>query len=242
MTDKRVAVVTGSSSGIGTAVARRLAAEGIRVVINSARSRTAGQQLAESLPEAIYVQADVSDGQQAAHLIDTTVETFGRLDILVNNAGRTRLIPHHELTSVTTEIWQEILALNVVGTWQTAVAAVPHLKMSGAGCIVNISSVAGSRPAGSSIPYAVSKAAVEHMTRLLANVLGPEVRVNAVAPGLIDTPWTREFTQIAEKVRESTPLRRVGTPEDIAEAVYSMVNVAYMTGQVVLVDGGAHLI
>lgn len=242
MADKRVAVVTGSSSGIGAAVAGRLAEEGIRIVVNSVRSRDAGQQLADSLPEAIYVQADVSDEEQAAHLIGTTVATFGRLDILVNNAGRTRLIPHHELTSVTPEVWQEILDLNVVGTWQTTVAAVPHLKESGAGCIVNISSVAGSRPAGSCIPYAVSKAAVEHMTRLLANVLGPEVRVNAVAPGLIDTPWTKGFTQIAEKVRESTPLRRVGTPEDIAEAVYGVVNATYMTGQIVLVDGGAHLI
>lgn len=242
MTDKRVAVVTGSSSGIGAAVAKRLAAAGMRVVVNSVRSKEAGQQLAESLPEAIYVQADVADEEQAAQLIGTTVETFGRLDILVNNAGRTRLIPHHELTSITTEVWQEILALNVIGTWQTAVAAVPHLKMSGAGCIVNISSIAGSRPAGSCIPYAVSKAAVEHMTRLLANILGPEVRVNAVAPGLIETPWTKGFTQIAEKVRKSTPLRRVGTPEDIAEAVYGVVNAAYMTGQVMLVDGGAHLI
>ncbi|MEV4659270.1 SDR family oxidoreductase [Micromonospora sp. NPDC049301] len=242
MTDKRVAVVTGSSSGIGAAVARRLADEGIRVVVNSVRSREAGEELAAALPEARYVAADVADPVQAASLIDTAVETYGRLDILVNNAGRTRFIPHHDLAAVTPEVWREILDLNVIGTWQTTVAAMPHLSASGAGCVVNISSVAGSRPAGSSIPYAVSKAAVEHLTRLLANVAGPQVRVNAVAPGLIETPWTASFTEIAEKVRQSTPLRRVGAPADVAEAVAGVVAASYMTGQVVLVDGGAHLI
>jgi ketoreductase RED2 len=111
--------------------------------------------------------------------------------------------------------------------------------------VVNISSIAGSRPAGSSIPYAVSKAAIEHMTRLLANATGPEVRVNAVAPGLVETPWTQGkdfFVPIAQKVRESTPLRRVGRPEDVAEAVLGLADAAYTTGQVLLVDGGAHLI
>lgn len=242
MTDKRVAVVTGSSSGIGAAVARRLADEGIRVVVNSVRSREAGEELAAALPEARYVAADVADPVQAARLIETAVETYGRLDILVNNAGRTRFIPHQDLAAVTPEVWREILDLNLVGTWQTTVAAMPHLSASGAGCVVNISSVAGSRPAGSSIPYAVSKAAVEHLTRLLANVSGPQVRVNAVAPGLIETPWTASFTEIAEKVRQSTPLRRVGVPGDVAEAVAGVIAATYMTGQVVLVDGGAHLI
>ncbi|MGW0211950.1 SDR family NAD(P)-dependent oxidoreductase [Streptomyces sp. NPDC003233] len=241
MTDKPVALVTGSSSGIGEAVVRRLSTAGMRVVVNSARSAGAGRKLAESLPDALYVQADISAESDARRLVATAVEHFGRLDVLVNNAGTTRRIPHADLTAATPEIWREILDVNLIGTWQTTVAAVPHLTES-AGTVVNISSIAGSRPAGSSIPYAVSKAAIEHLTRLLAGVLGPRIRVNAVAPGLIETPWTRDFTDIAQHVRETTPLRRVGLPEDVAEAVLAMAGATYTTGTVQLVDGGAHLI
>ncbi|EMD26169.1 SDR family NAD(P)-dependent oxidoreductase [Amycolatopsis azurea] len=242
MTDKRVAIVTGSSAGIGSAVARRLAGEGVRVVVNSVRSAEAGRRLAESLPGAIHVQADVGIEKEAATLVRRTVEEFGRLDVLVNNAGTTRRIPHADLEAVTPEIWREILDLNVIGTWQTSVAAIPHLRESGAGCIVNVSSVAGSRPAGSSIPYAVSKAAIEHMTRLLANTVGPEIRVNAVAPGLIETRWTKGFTDIAEMTKRVVPLKRVGRPEDVAEVVLALTNSMYVTGQVLLADGGAHLV
>jgi len=242
MSTQRVALVTGSSSGIGEAVARRLAAENIRVVINSARSVEEGEKLAATLPDAHYIQADISDETQARRLVAETVAHYGRLDILVNNAGITRLVPHADLEGATPEIWREILGLNVIGTWQTTVAAVPHLKAAGDAVVVNVSSVAGSRPAGSSIPYAISKAAIEHLTRLLANVLGPEVRVNAVAPGLIETPWTKDFTEIAEHVRRSAPLRRVGAPEDVADAVYGLVSSAYTTGAVLSVDGGAHLL
>ncbi|MEV6670404.1 SDR family oxidoreductase [Streptomyces sp. NPDC051162] len=241
----RVALVTGSSSGIGRAVAGRLAAEGMRIVVNSARSTEAGEKVARSLPDAVYVRADVSDEDEARRLVSSAVEHYGRLDLLVNNAGGTRVIPHADLEAATAEVWREILGLNVVGTWQTTVAAMPHLTRTGNGAVVNISSVAGSRPAGSSIPYAVSKAAIEHMTRLLANTVGPRVRVNAVAPGLIETAWTRDdafFAPIAEKVRQGTPLRRVGLPEDVAEAVLALADAAYTTGQVLLVDGGAHLI
>jgi ketoreductase RED2 len=234
--------VTGSSSGIGEAVVRRLSAAGMRVVVNSARSAEAGRKLAESLPDALYVQADIAEESGARRLVAAAVEHFGRLDVLVNNAGTTRRIPHADLTAATPEIWREILDVNLIGTWQTTVAAVPHLTESADGSVVNISSVAGSRPAGSSIPYAVSKAAIEHLTRLLAGALGPRIRVNAVAPGLIETPWTKDFTDIAQHVRESTPLRRVGLPEDVAEAVLAMVGATYTTGTVQLVDGGAHLI
>jgi ketoreductase RED2 len=240
--DAPVALVTGSSSGIGAAIATRLAADGARVVVNSARSVEAGKQLADRLPGAVYLQADVSDPEQAAALVDGAVAAFGRLDVLVNNAGTTRLIPHKDLDAVTPEVWHEILDLNVVGTWQMSVAAMPHLRASGAGCIVNVSSVGGVRPAGSSIPYAVSKAAVNHLTRLLAAATGPEVRVNAVAPGLVETPWTRDFTEVAERVRTTTPLRRVGLPDDVAELVLGLVRSSYVTGEVVLVDGGAHLL
>ncbi|MFI2431136.1 SDR family NAD(P)-dependent oxidoreductase [Streptomyces sp. NPDC018693] len=243
MTDKPVALVTGSSSGIGAAIARRMSAEGMAVVVNSVRSVAAGEKLAASLPDAAFVRADVSDEAEAQHLVERVVAEYGRLDLLVNNAGVTKPIPHADLTAATGEVWRTILGLNVIGTWQTTVAATPWLRRSpGGGHVVNISSVAGTRPAGSSIPYAVSKAAVDHMTRLLAGALGPDVRVNAVAPGLIDTPWTQGFTEIRNRVEATTPLRRVGTPEDVAEVVAGLQRAAYTTGEVVLVDGGAHLL
>ncbi|MFI7012211.1 SDR family NAD(P)-dependent oxidoreductase [Streptomyces sp. NPDC050145] len=245
MSSKRVALVTGSSAGIGEAVARRLAAEGISVVVNSARSTEAGEKVAASLPDALYVQADVTDPEQSRQLVAAAVEHYGRLDILVNNAGVTRAIPHGDLAAATPEVWQEIFGLNVFGTWQTTVAAMPALKESGEGVVVNVSSVAGSRPTGSSIPYAVSKAALEHMTRLLAVAVGPEVRVNAVAPGLVETGWTKGsdfFAAIAQKVAEVAPLHRVGQPEDVAEAVLSMIRATYTTGNILMVDGGGTLV
>ncbi|MFE5624112.1 SDR family NAD(P)-dependent oxidoreductase [Streptomyces virginiae] len=242
MSRKPVALVTGSSSGIGAAVARRLSEEGMAVVVNAARSADAGRRLAESLPDARFVQADISDEEQVRRLLDEVAGEYGALDLLVNNAGVTRGIPHKDLEAATGEVWRTVLGVNVVGTWQTTVAAMPLLRASGAGHVVNISSVAGVRPAGSSIPYAVSKAAVNHMTRLLAAAVGPEVRVNAIAPGLVDTPWTETFTEIRERVREAVPLRRTGTPEDIAELVVGLHRAAYTTGEVVLADGGAHLL
>jgi ketoreductase RED2 len=241
MTEKPVALVTGSSSGIGAAIARRLATEGARVVVNSARSTEAGEKLAAELPDAIYVQADIAADGDPRRLVKTTIAQYGRLDILVNNAGVTRRIPHADLDAVTPEVWREILDVNVLGSWAVTVAAMPHLR-SAAGCVVNVSSIAGTRPAGSSIPYAVSKAAISHMTRLLAAAVGPEVRVNAVAPGLVETPWTKDFADIKAHVAAHTPLRRVGTVEDVADAVQALVRARYTTGEVVLVDGGAHLI
>jgi ketoreductase RED2 len=237
---QRVALVTGSSSGIGEAVATRLTADGFRVVVNSARSVDAGRALAGRLPGAHYIQGDIADEEQARALVAGAVEHFGRLDVLVNNAGTTRVIPHHDLAAATPQVWREIFDVNVVGTWQTTVAAVPHLRAAG-GCVVNISSLAGSRAGGSSLPYAASKAAVNHMTRLLAAVLGPEVRVNAVAPGLIDTPWTKDFDAARQYISATAPLRRTGTPEEIATVVSGVIAAGYLTGEVVTVDGGAHL-
>lgn len=237
----KVALVTGSSSGIGAATARALADCGAQVVVNSARSVEAGEKLARQLPGAVYVQADVADAAQAAALVQRVVEHHGRLDILVNNAGTTALIPHHDLAAATPDVWRRIFDVNVVGTWQVTAAAVPHLRRAGDAAIVNVSSVAGHATTGSSIPYAASKAAVSHMTRLLANVLGPQVRVNAVAPGMIDTPWTADWDLAREVVSQRSALQRVGTPEDVAQLIVALASARYVTGEVVLVDGGLTL-
>ncbi|MBT2504415.1 SDR family oxidoreductase [Streptomyces sp. ISL-98] len=245
MTEQRVALVTGSSSGIGAAVARRLTEAGVRVVVNSAHSVEAGQALAAELPGARYIQANVAVEEDAKRLVAEAAAAYGRLDILVNSAGITRFIPHDDLDAASPDVWRDIFDVNVVGVWQTITAAAPHLRASGAGCVVNVSSQAGVRPGGSSIPYAVSKAAVNHMTKLLAKTLGPEVRVNAVAPGMIDTPWFDGLDgadKAMEAVAGSVPLGRVGRPEDIAEAVHDLTRAAYITGEVLLVDGGGHLL
>ncbi|MFD8948594.1 SDR family NAD(P)-dependent oxidoreductase [Streptomyces xanthophaeus] len=246
MTESRVALITGSSSGIGAAVARRLSAEGIRVVVNSARSESAGKALAAELPGAVYVRGDVADAADARRVVQEAVDAFGRLDILVNNAGVTRFVPLDDLEAADAEVWREIFDVNVIGAWQMITAAAPHLRASGAGSVINVSSVSATRALGSSVPYAVSKAALNHMTRLLASQLGPAVRVNAVAPGLIDTPWYEDAEQVWESSRdwitENTPLRRVGTPEDVAEAALYLVNAAYTTGDVLAVDGGRHIV
>ncbi|MFE9406189.1 SDR family NAD(P)-dependent oxidoreductase [Streptomyces sp. NPDC006530] len=244
MSEARVALITGSSSGIGAATARRLAASGVRVVINS-RSPEAGEKLAAELPGARYLQADVAVDGEAERLVQGVIDAFGRLDILVNSAGTTRFIPHDDLAAASPEVWRDIFDVNVLGVWQTITAAAPHLKASGAGAVVTVSSQAGVRPNGSSIPYAVSKAAVNHMTRLLAKTLGPEVRVNAVAPGFIETPWyegVAGFADTKRHVENAVPLRRTGSADDVADAVVHLVDAPYITGEVLFVDGGGHLV
>ncbi|HET6875568.1 MAG TPA: SDR family oxidoreductase [Acidimicrobiales bacterium] len=239
--DGRVAIVTGSSSGIGAAIARSLTGLGTRVVINSSSSVEVGRALASELPGAVYIQADVSDERQADRLVAGALDQLGRLDILVNNAGTTRVIPHADIDAVTTEVWEQILGVNVIGTWNVTRAAVPHLKASGDGCIVNITSLAGVRPTGSSIPYAASKAALNHLTVLLANTLGPEIRVNAVAPGLVDTPWTESWDVVRDVVNATAPLQRSGQPDDVATATVGLILTRYATGQILVVDGGLGL-
>jgi ketoreductase RED2 len=236
----RVVLVTGSTSGIGEATARRFAELGDTVVFNSRRSVETGERLAAATPGSLYVRADVSDANECADLIHQVLERYGQLDVLVNNAGVTKVIDHRDLEAASVEVWREIFEVNVFGTWQLSVAAMPALKES-RGSIVIVSSAAGVRPTGSSIPYAVSKAALNHMTALLAKVVGPEVRVNAVAPGLIDTPWTADWNAIRGFVQSVAPLGRSGTPEDVADVVVALATTSYVTGQVVVVDGGLTL-
>jgi ketoreductase RED2 len=232
-----VAAVTGSSSGIGAATARAFAELGASVLVNSARSVDEGEAVAASLPDAHYVQGDITEPGVPDRLVAAALERWGRLDTLVNNAGTTAVIPHHDLQAASIDVWRRIFEVNVFGTWAVSVAAVPALREAH-GSIVNVASVAGVRPTGSSVPYAASKAALNHMTVLLAKVVGPEVRVNAVAPGLVDTPWTAEWDVIREIVRQVAPLRRSGQPDDVAEIIVALARAAYVTGQVVVVDGG----
>jgi ketoreductase RED2 len=235
-----VVVVTGSSSGIGEATARAFAEGGAGVVVNSSTSVAQGEAVAASLPDACYVQGDITDPEAAQRLVDTALARWGRLDTLVNNAGTTALIPHHDLEAASVDVWRRLFEVNVFGTWAMTVAAMPALR-DARGSVVNVASVAGVRPTGSSIPYAASKAAVNHMTLLLAKVVGPEVRVNAVAPGLVDTPWTADWDVVREVVTQVTPLKRSGQPEDVAEMILSLARAAYVTGQVVVIDGGLSL-
>ena len=236
--DGTVAIVTGSSSGIGEATARRLADLGAKVVVNSSSSIEAGTAVADSLPtESMYVQADISDQAQGHDLIARTVDRFGRLDILVNNAGWTTRVPHADLDALTDDIFRKTFEVNVFGTWWLTKAAMPHLRESPDGNVVTITSIAGMRPIGSSIAYAMSKAALNHMTALLAKSCGP-VRVNAVAPGLVATPWTSQWEDQHASVAATTPLHRSATPDDCAEAVLGLIRNTYITGHVVVVDGG----
>jgi ketoreductase RED2 len=239
--DGRVVLVTGSSSGIGEATARRFADDGASVVVNSSTSVEAGEAVAADLPDAAYVRADISDLADAERLVAATIERFGRLDVLVNNAGTTQVIPHHDLETATDDVFRHLFDVNVVGAYHLTRLALPHLKATGDGAVVNVSSVAGVRPTGSSIPYAVSKAALNHLTVLLANVVGPEVRVNAVAPGLVRTPWTADWGPLHDAMRKAAPLARSGEPEDIATVIADVADARYLTGQVVVVDGGLSL-
>ncbi|RPE46060.1 NAD(P)-dependent dehydrogenase (short-subunit alcohol dehydrogenase family) [Streptomyces sp. Ag109_O5-1] len=239
--DRPVALVSGSTSGIGEAVARRLAADGMRVVVHSRRSTEAGEALAAELGGA-YVRADLAVEDEARGLVETALGRYGRLDVLVNNAGISRPIPHDDLAAATPADWRRLLEVNLIAPWVLCTAALPALRTSpGGGSIVNITSHAGVRPKGSSVPYAASKAALNHVTRLLAAALGPEVRVNAVAPGLVDTPMTKDWTQAQELWRERAPMRRPAQPADVADLVASLVAGTYITGEVVVLDGGLNL-
>jgi ketoreductase RED2 len=234
----RVALVTGSSSGIGEQVARRLSALGATVVVNSSSSVEAGEAVAASLPnDALYLQADVGDQAQAHALVDRTVDAFGRLDVLVNNAGWTSVVDHADLDGLTDDIMRRTFEVNVFGTWWVTKRAIPHLRRSDDPSIVMTTSIAGLRPVGSSIAYSMSKAALNHLTLLLAKSYGP-IRVNAVAPGLVETPWTADWDAMHAAVAASAPVARSATPDDVAEAVLALLRNRYTTGEVFVVDGG----
>lgn len=240
-----VALITGSTSGIGAAIARRLSAEGYAIVLHSRHSVQAGQALASELGAAVYVQADLASEADRERLVCEAIAAWGRLDVLVNNAGISQVIPHADLAAATPEIWQQLNEVNVIAPFRLVTHAESALRLAAArdkpGCIVNVSSHAGVRPKGASIPYAATKAALNHMTRLLAVSLAPDIRVNAVAPGLVDTPMTASWTQAQELWKERAPMRRAASPQDIAQAVAMLVTSDYLTGEILLSDGGLNL-
>jgi NAD(P)-dependent dehydrogenase (short-subunit alcohol dehydrogenase family) len=248
----KAAIVTGSSVGVGRATAVLLASKGCRVVVNSHRTAKEAEETAEMCraagTEAFVVQADISRDAECRRLVASGVERFGRLDILVNNAGMTRFVRFDDLEGLTPEMWEEIFATNVYGSFYCARAAVPHLRKAGKGAIVNVASVAGLQATGSSIAYAAAKAAVINMTLALARTLGPEIRVNAVAPGALDTRWIRDGSGVAayeavrDAYRQTMPLRDIISAEAVAEAIVWLIEGASMTtGEILTVDAGAHL-
>jgi ketoreductase RED2 len=235
-------IVTGSSSGIGAAIARRLAALGAGIVVNSATSAEAGKRVARELPDAVYVQGDIGDPGTAATLVAAAEQRWGRLDGLVNNAGVTVDVPLPDIDAVTVDHWNKVLRTNVVGTFLVSQAALPLLRRADDGWIINITSLAGVRQTGSSLPYAVSKAALDHLTTIMAKHAGDGVRVNAVAPGLVATPWTQDWQERKAGVELVAPLHRVATAEDIADAALALIGTRYATGQTLVVDGGLGLV
>lgn len=239
---RRVALVTGSATGIGRATAWRFAERGYSVVVNYSKSRAEAEETAAGVQERgaepLVVQADIADGAAVADLIDKTIGAFHKIDVLVNNAARTAFVAHNDLDALTDAIWDDILQLNLKGTFYACRAAIPHLRAS-SGCIVNVASVAGIAGSGSSIPYAASKGAVITMTKSLARAFAPEVRVNAVAPGPVQTRWLADHQDMVQASMAVTPLQRPATPDDIATAiVFLATDGALMTGQTLVIDGG----
>jgi 3-oxoacyl-[acyl-carrier protein] reductase len=245
----KTAIVTGSAVGVGRATALDLARRGANVVINYSRSEDDAREAVRLVEaeggSALLVKADVSKDDQVRGMVAQAVDRFGGLHILVNNAATTHFVAFPDLEGMKEEYWDDIYAVNVKGSFFCARAAAPEMKKSGGGAIVNVASVAGVRAIGSSIAYAASKAAVINMTVALARVLGPEIRVNCVAPGFIDTRWLRNGLgdQIFEAARKSesnrAPLKDVCTPETVSQLILSLIEGAdLVTGQTVVIDGG----
>lgn len=247
-----VGIVTGSSSGVGASTARQLAARGTNVVINYSRSVDAAERVAEECrelgAEVLVCQADVSKDSDCQRMVEDTLSRWGRLDILVNNAGTTKFVTHSDLAGLDHQDFQDIYAVNVVGAFQMVRAAQDALTASGDASIVNVASIAGVKGVGSSIAYAASKGALITMTKSLARVMGPSIRVNAVCPGFIEGDWLAEgmgqavYEQTLSFLREKTPLQTTCTADSVAESILSFIDGhSVVTGQHLILDGG-HLL
>ncbi|RZQ64714.1 SDR family NAD(P)-dependent oxidoreductase [Amycolatopsis suaedae] len=249
--DKTVAVVTGGATGIGRATALALARAGASaVVVNFSRSAGDARRTVAELDAlgctGVAHRADVADDTQVRAMAATVLERFGRVDVLVNNAGITRPAPHDDLEALTDEVWHEVLGVNLLGPFRCVRAFAPALRRA-RGAVVNVASIAAYRAGGSSMAYGVSKAALLQLTRGLAVGLGPDVRVNAVAPGTVATRWQtgrygeEEFARRAEAEAGTVPLGRIAGPEDVAQAVLGLLAMDLVSGETVIVDGGKHV-
>ena len=247
-----VAIVTGSSSGVGAACARQLADLGAHVVINYSRNEEgarATQAACEELgAETLVVQADVADGEQCTALAQAALDRWGRVDALVNNAGTTKFVQHTDLDGLSSEDFLRIFSVNTLGPFMMTRAVVPAMQLGKRGSIVNVSSIAGITGVGSSIAYAASKGALNTMTLSLARVLGPFIRVNTICPGFIQGDWLRRglgdeaYEASKRRVAASSPLNVASTPDDIAAGVlYFVTGADVVTGETLIMDGGSHL-
>jgi 3-oxoacyl-[acyl-carrier protein] reductase len=248
-----VCIVTGSATGIGAACAVLLARRGARTIINYTKSEAeaaaTARACADAGAESVAVPADVADDADCRRLAEAALARWGRIDGLVNNAGITKFAPRHgDLDALTADDFQRIYAVNVIGAYQMIRAVAPAMRRQGAGAVVNVSSIAGVSGIGSSVAYAASKGALNTMTLSLARALGPEVRVNAVCPGFVETRWLKDglgdamYATARSRYAEATPLAKVAAPEDVASAVIWLLEGAELvTGELIMVDGGHHL-
>jgi 3-oxoacyl-[acyl-carrier protein] reductase len=244
-----VALITGASRGVGRATALALAKLGCPVAVNFRSSQNEAEDTwravqAEGAPSAL-IQGDTASDADCRKLVAETIRAFGRLDIVINNAATTRFVAHDQMEALDQELWDRIFAVNVRGPFQIVRAARTHLEQSPNAHVINITSIAGINGNGSSIPYCASKAAMINMTQSLARALAPQVQVNSVAPGFIETKWTADglgtnYDAALEKHRENSAMKTVCQPEDVADAVMSLLTGSKLvTGQTLVCDAGA---
>jgi NAD(P)-dependent dehydrogenase (short-subunit alcohol dehydrogenase family) len=252
MKDGKVCVITGSSSGIGAATARLFAARGWNVAINYSRETAPAEQVGVECralgAETIVVRADVAADEDCRSFAAQVEARWGRADVLVNNAGTTRFVPARNLDGLSADDFQRVYSVNVIGAFQMTRAFEPLLRRHPVAGIVNVSSIASMLGIGSSIAYMASKGALNAMTVGLARALGPEIRVNAIAPGLVETPWLQQglgaerYAATVESYKARATLAEVIAPEDVAAtAWYLGVEAVKTTGEVLLLDAGLRL-
>jgi 3-oxoacyl-[acyl-carrier protein] reductase len=240
-----VALVTGGNGGLGQRICHALAKEGVHIAVMYARSRDQAESVARELASSYQVNAtafacDITDGAAIKRLVADVSKRFGRIDILVNDAAYNTSIPFADLDNLTEEVWEKIMAVNLTGPMRLTKAVAPVMKAQGRGRIVNISSVAGLGPQGSSIAYAVSKAGLIHLTRCMAVALAPETLVNCVAPGLLE--GTRATSNLRpeqiERASAGSLLKKAADKDDCADMVVTMCRTETMTGQTIVIDSG----
>ncbi|HEV8635229.1 MAG TPA: SDR family oxidoreductase [Chloroflexota bacterium] len=239
----KVALVTGGGTGLGKEISLQLARKGCRVAVNYSRSE---QEAAETVGEiealgrrAIAVRADVSQSDQVEGMVRRVVDQLGGPQILINNAGTTAFVAFQDLEGLTEADWDRIMAVNTKGSWLCSRAAAPHMKRAGEGRIVFTTSISGIRAGGSSIAYAVSKAGLQMLSRCLALALAPEITVNTIAPGIMDTRWGVKWGQEAlDRMAREAPLKRYPSLKDIASGAVFLCENDSMTGQTLVIDAG----